>query len=173
MLPGDALCSVAVLAAWVNNNQMDCILSITKWFFCSQRGKRLAKKTACLVLLSFTGKTGLKCFVYIVQLRYICIMQYMGATIIQRDKETWPDGTTVEMVVWAVDPSVPGCHHGYKYRLYAGRGGKTLVRYDNESGKGDHKHVGESETEIPYRFVSMDQTIRDFLADVMSARGES
>lgn len=93
-------------------------------------------------------------------------MQYMSATIIQRDKEIWPDGTAIEMVVWAVDPSVPGSHHGYKYRLYAGRNGKTLVRYDNESGKGDHKHVGGDETEMPYRFVSMEQTIRDFLADV-------
>lgn len=97
-------------------------------------------------------------------------MQYMGATIIQRDKETWPDGTTVEMVVRAVDPSVPGSHHGCKYRLYAGRNGKTLVRYDNESGKGDHKHMGADETESSYRFVSMDQAIVDFLADVARLR---
>lgn len=90
----------------------------------------------------------------------------MGATVIFRDKETRPDGVTVEMVVWAVDPSVPGSRHGYKYRLYAGRNGETLVRYDNESGKGDHKHEGTGETELPYRFVSMEQTVLDFLADV-------
>lgn len=90
----------------------------------------------------------------------------MGATIIQRERETRPGGVLVEMVVWHVEPSVPGCAHGYKYRLYAGRNGKTLVRYDNESGKGDHKHVGEAETEAPYQFVTMNQTLRDFLEDV-------
>jgi hypothetical protein len=39
----------------------------------------------------------------------------------------------------------PNRPHGLKYRLWAGRDGKTLVRYDNETGKGDHKHVGRSE----------------------------
>ncbi|MGH8524670.1 MAG: toxin-antitoxin system TumE family protein, partial [Gammaproteobacteria bacterium] len=29
-----------------------------------------------------------------------------------------------------------------KYRLYCGRGGRCLVRYDNETGKGDHRHYG-------------------------------
>lgn len=93
-------------------------------------------------------------------------MQYMVAKIIQRDCETGPDGVKVEMVVWAVEPSVAGSAHGYKYRLYAGLNGQTLVRYDNEAGKGDHKHEGAAEVEAAYRFVSMDQTIRDFLSDV-------
>lgn len=93
-------------------------------------------------------------------------MQYMGATIIQRDRETRPDGVLIEIVVWAVDPPVAGCAHGYKYRLYAGLNGKTLVRYDNEVGKGDHKHEGAAEVEVRYRFISMAQTIRDFIADV-------
>ena len=93
-------------------------------------------------------------------------MQYMTSRIIQRDSETRPDGVRVEMVVWAVEPPVAGSGHGYKYRLYAGSDGKTLVRYDNEVGKGDHKHEGAAEVEVPYRFVSMERTIRDFLDDV-------
>lgn len=44
----------------------------------------------------------------------------MGATIIQRERETRPDGVPVEMVAWLVEPPVPGNAHGYKYRLYAG-----------------------------------------------------
>jgi hypothetical protein len=32
---------------------------------------------------------------------------------------------------------VNGCLHHYKYRLYCGQNGATVVRYDNESGKGD------------------------------------
>jgi len=32
--------------------------------------------------------------------------------------------------------------HGLKYRLFYGRDGIRLVCYDNERGKGDHKHIG-------------------------------
>jgi hypothetical protein len=98
-------------------------------------------------------------------------MQYMPATLIERRKETWPNGLTVEVVVWAVRPPVAGSSHGYKYRLYAGRNGCTLVRYDNEAGKGDHKHLGADEREVPYAFVSVPQLIRDFLADIEALGG--
>lgn len=93
-------------------------------------------------------------------------MQYMGATLIHRSKETRVDGVTIEMVIWSVDPAVPGSAHEYKYRFYAGRAGHTLVRYDNEAGKGDHKHVGADEIEVPFRFVSMQQVVAEFLADI-------
>lgn len=93
-------------------------------------------------------------------------MQYMGATLIHRSKETRADGVTVEMVIWLVDPAVPGSAHEYKYRFYAGRAGRTLVRYDNEAGKGDHKHVGAAEVEVPVSFVSMEQVVADFLAEI-------
>ena len=98
-------------------------------------------------------------------------MQYMSATLLQRSKDTLPNGVVVEVVIWAVAPPVRGSAHGYKYRLYAGRYGKTLVRYDNEAGKGDHKHVGADETEVPFNFVSMAQTLRDFLAEVDALTG--
>ncbi|THF65985.1 hypothetical protein E6C76_10010 [Pseudothauera nasutitermitis] len=96
----------------------------------------------------------------------------MGATLIHRSKETRADGVTIEMVIWSVDPAVAGSAHEYKYRLYAGRAGRTLVRYDNEAGKGDHKHVGADEAEVPFRFVSMQQAVSDFLADVARLTGE-
>jgi hypothetical protein len=54
--------------------------------------------------------------------------------------------------------------HGYKYRLYYGKGGKRLISYDNERGKTDHRHYGDREE--PYPFVSIDQLMDDFLADV-------
>ena len=43
-------------------------------------------------------------------------------------------------------------------------GGLTLVRYDNETGKGDHKHYGRKEER--YAFVSMERLIEDFIADI-------
>lgn len=38
---------------------------------------------------------------------------------------------TIEMVLWELPETTPDRPHGFKYRLYLGRGGKTLVRYDN------------------------------------------
>jgi hypothetical protein len=39
-----------------------------------------------------------------------------------------------------------------------------VLRFDNEAGKGDHKHVGE--TEMPYRFTSLVQLVADFWREV-------
>jgi len=44
------------------------------------------------------------------------------------------------------------------------------VGYDNERGKGDHKHLGTTET--AYRFVSAEKWVADFLADVERAKIE-
>ena len=44
------------------------------------------------------------------------------------------------------------------------------MRYDNEAGKGDHKHIGS--LEVPYRFASLTQLQADFWADVESWQEE-
>jgi hypothetical protein len=44
------------------------------------------------------------------------------------------------------------------------RDGKRLVGYDNERGKGDHKHIGGREHK--YRFIDIDTLVGDFLRDV-------
>ena len=54
-------------------------------------------------------------------------------------------GGLVEMVVWRVPQPVPPSGHPFKYRLVFARGGQRVVGYDNERGKGDHKHIGETE----------------------------
>jgi hypothetical protein len=38
------------------------------------------------------------------------------------------------------------------------------VRYDNERGKGDHRHFGEEES--GYVFTSVDQLLDDFERDI-------
>jgi hypothetical protein len=63
------------------------------------------------------------------------------------------DGAIIELIIWRLPRATPGRRHGLKYRLCFGRGGRCLVRYDNEAGKGDHRHV--MEREAPYRFVSV------------------
>ena len=41
---------------------------------------------------------------------------------------------------------------------------RTSVGYDNERGKGDHKHLRS--VEIPYRFVDVPTLLADFMKDV-------
>ena len=62
----------------------------------------------------------------------------------------FPDGSIVEMVIWKLPRPVAGSAHSYKYRLFFGRNGMRLVGYDNERGKGDHRHLDGHE--IPYAF---------------------
>ncbi|MEO5368462.1 MAG: DUF6516 family protein [Magnetococcus sp. DMHC-1] len=60
--------------------------------------------------------------------------------------------------------------HGLKYSLHYGLAdGTGLVRYDNETGKGDHRHIGSREE--PYRFSTVENLVADFLTDVDVARG--
>lgn len=42
--------------------------------------------------------------------------------------------------------------------------GECLLRYDNETGKGDHRHVRDKEHE--YRFKNAEQLLADFWNDV-------
>jgi hypothetical protein len=91
-------------------------------------------------------------------------MQYMSAILLARAKEVRDDGTIVEIVVWELPESLPPSSHSYKYRLYYGTPGVSRVRYDNERGKGDHRHIGEDEQD--YVFTSVEQLLEDFRSDV-------
>jgi hypothetical protein len=68
-----------------------------------------------------------------------------------------------ELVVWRTPVPVRGSHHDFKYRLALIADRICVLRYDNEAGKGDHRHVGGVETD--YRFTSFDDLIDDFLKD--------
>jgi len=75
----------------------------------------------------------------------------------------------VEMVIWALPAPTPERQHGIKYRLYCGRNRCCIVRYDNETGKGDHRHYGKQET--PYAFISVDRLLADFRDDCTRLAG--
>jgi hypothetical protein len=92
----------------------------------------------------------------------------MKAELVFRLKNRLDDGALVEMVVWRVPQEVPGSHHPFKYRLYYGKDGKRIVGYDNERGKGDHRHVRGRESD--YWFTTPEKVMADFLADVEEAR---
>jgi hypothetical protein len=92
----------------------------------------------------------------------------MRATLIFRLKYELEDGAIVEMVIWRVPERVSGSLHSFKYRLHFGRGRERTVGYDNERGKGDHRHIRGRE--MPYRLESPEKLIADFLADVEEAQ---
>ena len=88
----------------------------------------------------------------------------MRAVPIVRAKEVRDDGSIVEIVIWELpEPLLPSSHL-YKYRLYFGAAGVDRVRYDNERGKGDHRHIGEREEE--YKFSTLEELLEDFQRDV-------
>jgi hypothetical protein len=91
----------------------------------------------------------------------------MKATELFRTKEVYGVGF-VEIVIWQVSEPVPPSEHPYKYRLVYVVEGKRIVGYDNERGKGDHKHLGDGEE--PYRFVNPQQLMTDFMSDVKGAK---
>ena len=45
-----------------------------------------------------------------------------------------------------------------------------MVRYDNETGKGDHRHIGDQQ-EV-YRFTDVETLVSDFLEDIEKVRGK-
>ena len=95
----------------------------------------------------------------------------MKAVLAYHDKQVLPDGTIVEMKIWELPKPVAGSGHKLKYSLFYGREGERLVCYDNERGKGDHRHIEGKE--VPYAFTSVEKLIEDFKADVRRVRGES
>jgi hypothetical protein len=74
-------------------------------------------------------------------------------------------GRIIEVVIWNLSEPLPGSAHPYKYRLFYGQAdGHCIVRYDNERGKGDHRHVAENEES--YTFSTLRKLIEDFEADI-------
>ena len=88
------------------------------------------------------------------------------ATLLYREKRSYAGGI-IEMVIWQVPEPVPPSEHPFKYRFVFVRDGLRLVGYDNERGKGDHKHLDE--LEVRYQFVDENQLLEDFWRDVQEA----
>lgn len=92
------------------------------------------------------------------------------AVLLFHRRREFDDGAVLEMKIWRVPEPVPPTMHGLKYSLYYGRSGVRLVGYDNERGKGDHKHLGSVES--PYAFSTVERLVADFIGDVQAIRRE-
>ncbi len=88
----------------------------------------------------------------------------MKATLIARTRIVYTAAAFAELVLWRVPKYVAGSGHDYKYRLAYVVDAICVVRYDNEAGKGDHRHFGA--TENAYRFSMPEQLMADFQKDI-------
>ncbi len=88
----------------------------------------------------------------------------MKAILLQKERIKLADDRFAAMVVWQLPQAAPGSVHGYKYRMALVVREICVLRYDNEAGKGDHKHVAG--IEMDYAFSTLDQLVEDFWADV-------
>jgi hypothetical protein len=88
----------------------------------------------------------------------------MNAKPMLDERHTLSENSFIEMVVWRLPSPLSGSHHGFKYRLALVIDGRCVLRYDNEAGKGDHKHMGDDA--IPYVFTTPQELLNDFWNDV-------
>jgi Family of unknown function (DUF6516) len=94
----------------------------------------------------------------------------MKADILFRQRIDYDDGAIVEMTIWRVPSAVPPSTHGLKYSLFYGRPGVREIGYDNERGKGHHRHFEGAEK--AYKFSTVGQLMADFWSDVRTLRGD-
>jgi hypothetical protein len=88
----------------------------------------------------------------------------MRAIALIRRRVVLAEDAFAEAAVWRVPQPVQPSGHGFKYRLAYVVAGECVLRYDNERGKGDHRHVGAAET--PYVFSTPNRLMADFNADI-------
>jgi hypothetical protein len=93
----------------------------------------------------------------------------MKAELLFHQRIDYDDGSIVEMVLWRVSSPVLASTHGLKYSLFYGRPGLREVGYDNERGKGDHRHF--QGVESAYAFTTVERLMADFWSDVTQLRG--
>ena len=95
---------------------------------------------------------------------FVVYSSNMKANQIFKRRVDYGDSKIADMVIWEVPQPVQGRPHAYKYRLAYAVNGVCVMRYDNEAGKGDHKHIGDAEH--PYVFNGPLKLIEDFQTDM-------
>lgn len=94
----------------------------------------------------------------------------MKAESLLRERRYLSETAFAELNIWRVPEPVRGSDHSFKYRLVLIVGDACVLRYDNEAGKGDPKHVFDRE--VPYRFTDLSSLQSDFWADVRTWRAK-
>jgi hypothetical protein len=88
----------------------------------------------------------------------------MKATELLHRRISYSERAFAELVLWQLPVPLPGSSHRFKYRLAYVVDGECVLRYDNEPGKGDHRH--RSGVEESYSFSTPERLIADFKRDI-------
>ena len=88
----------------------------------------------------------------------------MKAVALVRTRIVYSPAAFAELVLWQLPSPMPGSTHRFKYRLAYVVQDVCVLRYDNEAGKGDHRHYSGKES--GYAFTSPDKLIAAFQADI-------
>ncbi len=95
----------------------------------------------------------------------------MKAELLLKERVAFAQDAFAEMVVWRVPVPMAGSVHAYKYRLAFVLNDDCVLRYDNEAGKGDHRHTRTRE--LAYVFESPEKLVQDFLREARKIHREN
>ena len=90
-------------------------------------------------------------------------MHNVKAELLLRERTPLAEDAFAEVVIWRLAKPVPGSPHSYKYRLAFIVNDECVLRYDNETDKGDHRHTRTRE--YAYAFESPEKLVQDFLRE--------
>lgn len=88
----------------------------------------------------------------------------MKAVELIATRVVFSESAFAELVLWRLPKPLSGSSHGFRYRLAYIVDGNCVLRYDNEAGKGDHRHFGG--TQSTYLFKTPERLIEDFKDDI-------
>src|SRR3546814_5963960 len=87
----------------------------------------------------------------------------MSADLHEDRKFVLGNGAIVQIRIWQLSEATAERPHRLKYSLFYGRPGERIVAYDNETGKGDHRHYRNREES--YRFTTYENLLSDFRSE--------
>lgn len=93
------------------------------------------------------------------------------ATLLLRERLPFDEEAFAELVIWRLPRPLPGSAHPYKYRLAFIVDDECVLRYDNEAGKGDHRHT--LARQLAYTFESPEKLVQDFLNEARRIHREN
>lgn len=88
----------------------------------------------------------------------------MKAIQLLRTRVVYAENAFAELVLWQLPKPLRGSVHTYKYRLAYVVDGECVLRYDNETGKSDHRHYAGRESKYP--FSTPEKLMADFQRDI-------
>jgi hypothetical protein len=88
----------------------------------------------------------------------------MKAAELLHQRIVYAENKFAELTLWRLVRPLAGSKHSFKYRLAYVVNEVFVIRYDNEDGKGDHRHWGEKESD--YTFTTPKKLLADFQLDI-------